>query len=264
MHSIQTSGVLAISTVGLGIATIGLYRAGEKQIAVAKQAAEAAEKAALAAELGARASVWVELPCLYISRIDAIDEEGDWTEHERLKPDHAYTIHVIFSNVGRSAAAVTNVTVQFGVFGKLPFPPRYPSRTEFPTVIEPKKDFAACPLVATVLSESDASAIADGSKYLWLWGYIRFEDFMESEHEIGFLGRWHADGNCFLEHTAKRYTYSTTSFTNGRTCACAGTGREGNHRRIRVAQTCGRQWRRLPIVPRSRGDRRRPLEGGPI
>jgi hypothetical protein len=47
------TGVLAIATIGLGIATYGLYRAGERQIKIADKAAEAAllnAKAIMAAE----------------------------------------------------------------------------------------------------------------------------------------------------------------------------------------------------------------------
>src|SRR6266704_1016108 len=43
------TGVLAVSTIGLGVATVFLYRAGEKQIEVARIGANAADLSARAA-----------------------------------------------------------------------------------------------------------------------------------------------------------------------------------------------------------------------
>jgi hypothetical protein len=53
------TGILAVAIVGLGLATIGLYLAGEKQIAVAKESADAAK-------LNAQALIEVERAHLFI------------------------------------------------------------------------------------------------------------------------------------------------------------------------------------------------------
>jgi hypothetical protein len=58
--------VLASSTIGLWIATKGLYDTGEKQIAVAKESADAAKAAADAASLSARAAIALQLPIIRV------------------------------------------------------------------------------------------------------------------------------------------------------------------------------------------------------
>jgi hypothetical protein len=98
--------VLAVSTVGLWVATIFLYRAGEKQIAIAGQSADAAREAAEAAKIFAGEIIAERRPFVGVPK-DGIKIIEPLTFDEKQA---TITFGLILKNVGKSVAM--NVTQQ--------------------------------------------------------------------------------------------------------------------------------------------------------
>jgi hypothetical protein len=143
------TGILAAATLGLGVATFGLYVTGEKQIANnAKIASEqsrdmrrsirAAEKAADAALLNAKAAIGIELPFL---RIEPMRFGNGTTRNADDSLRLFFVIATIkISNTGRTKAIPIEIRCGW-TFGKeLPLEPVYPWWTGFKTdaVIQPE------------------------------------------------------------------------------------------------------------------------------
>jgi hypothetical protein len=137
--------VLAISTIGLWLATNNLWKAGEKQfellsesavaqsrdmqasMAIADRSAHAAEVAARAAEKSADALLIVERPYIFIWGIIGSAPSVVFSSSEGSVPtttlqDEAYFTYAI-SNRGKLAAVVENISIACGYEYRGMYPP---------------------------------------------------------------------------------------------------------------------------------------------
>jgi hypothetical protein len=177
------TGVLAVSTIGLGVATVFLYRAGEKQIDVARIAANAAD-------LSARAAIAVELPVIRITP----DRFGYGSSQNGDNPRIEYCAigMLTFSNLGRTKAFPIEVRCGYTVGDKLPDAPDYTFMKSFEAdlIFEPDSK-AALPRLnlndfSIVLAPGDQSRLLDHSVKLWFYCSFVYLDFMQTRHEAGF------------------------------------------------------------------------------
>lgn len=217
--------VLAISTIGLWLATIGLYRAGERQIAhleqtAERQAREMRDSLALtaagvaASQRSAQAAIWAELPAVFIAEAYLVgpNPEGVATafKGEPLEAGRRYYINVDLRNVGKNPAIVTRYAVEAKVAAQLPLEPEYPNARGGTFVIE-SKDIYTVPATQPITLTPEQIADVDAERqFFWVWGFVLYRDFMESNHEVGFISGWRSEGgaNCFVEAQGTRYTYT--------------------------------------------------------
>jgi hypothetical protein len=198
---------VAIATIFLVIATGALGYFGYRQSQDMKDSIRVASANAAASELSAQAAVWVELPTVFVENIRCKEQKGFKIRNEL--PNMPVKIEIDFRNVGRSPAIVSIVAIDFGVFRELPAEPRYDWR-KYTVAIDPKD---RCRFVAPNildLSKKDAAAVRGRSRYLWLWGAIQFDDFMESQHQVGFCACWYwsAESKGFIERYVEKYVYT--------------------------------------------------------
>ena len=188
------TAVLAFKTAGLFRETTALRAAADKQaihmetsIAVANRSAEAANKAANAAELSAKAAVGVELPVFVLHHLDFIDREvADLTTLLQWP-----TIEISVKNYGRTPALVLSQSSEVSICAVLPERPEYPSALDQPPerVVERGDIYdliAARPERDNLLSPDETQAIIDGKIRLWVFGYVRYKDFLGNPHMTRF------------------------------------------------------------------------------
>jgi hypothetical protein len=176
--------VIAVFTTVLGIFTISL--AGSTRIA-----ADAAKRAADAA-------VNVELPILIISQagLQVTPTEG---AVRNLKVDEDIPESsdpcIWFMNFGRSPAQVTAGCLEWKVAAspsELPLPPKYRNIAPYPSNAVFKEDAVVRLDVPCVIKPKACEILAlnKSEKFLWVFGYITFRDFLDVAHESRFCLKW--------------------------------------------------------------------------
>jgi hypothetical protein len=191
------TGILALATVGLGAATIGLYTAGEKQIAVTAKAADAAQKSA---EIAESALLNVEVAYPYA----VIRDHGIQVEHGRIRSVTIGTVvNFYFTNHGRTPADITEVYCQMYVDKGIPdaiIPPVHPYNWLDGDVVpagRDSKDFSFN--MNDVMFETFYSGrVKDANNIIWFMGYARYNDVFGNEYILGF---------CFAFGTARATFY---------------------------------------------------------
>jgi hypothetical protein len=159
--------VLAVSTVGLWIATVFLYLAGEKQIRIANRAADIAEASLVKLE---RAFVFPK------------DFAVNW--HWYLDDENRFwwSVRPIYENAGSSATVDMTHNLNFALLDN-PIPQDF----SFPlaedtrnALIGPKATILGGQIM---IDGADLLAIQNGTKHFYLWGIIRYNDIFEETNE---------------------------------------------------------------------------------
>ncbi len=188
---------LFIATVILGIATIGLLIAAFFQSRDTKASIAVANKAANAAELNAEAAIAVELPRIGLSKITLNRTDGVVGVILGGHPPEATEPQIEFRNRGRTSAELISLCVEWAVTDRLPEEPIY--KTNFPyapgVFLEPDKPFPASLYQYVIrVQPNELTKIKDESAYLWVFGYLRYEDFMGKSHDLRFCAKWQPFG----------------------------------------------------------------------
>jgi hypothetical protein len=179
------TGVLAFATVGLGIATVGLYVTGEKQI-------EAVIKSANAADLSARAAIAIELPVIR-TNVGKLGW-GDTQDEAGRKRHFVYIDDLFFSNLGRTQAFPTEVECGC-TFGEiLAGVPTYTCKKILSTNTIFKPETENSYEVSMREFEFDVPAdaydrIRSQSAEMWVYCNLIYLDFMQNRHESAFCWR---------------------------------------------------------------------------
>jgi hypothetical protein len=205
------TAILAVATLGLGLATIGLYFAGERQlrhVQVEARRARAwrladeerlreqikiAQQGADAASLNARAAVAVELPILAPLTI-ALHREPGFIGRVDM-PGPISTLRINFKNWGRTHAELISQYVEWLVAAKLPEIPVYKTELAFPpgTFVESGKNLRDAPQDFIInIQPDEVEAIAKEEKFLWVYGYLSFNDFLGNPHQHRWCASWGA------------------------------------------------------------------------
>src|ERR1700730_18561949 len=175
--------VLAISTIGLWGATVFLYRAGERQIAVARTAANAAD-------LSARAAIALELPIIRIE-IDTLGHGESFDGTTRTESCYINLVQV--TNRGAKKAFPKEIIYGWAVGDARPDEPAYEHLDKFPhnSILDANSQNLVSQRLTGVhiLNAGEWSKICRGN-YLWFYCAIIYEDFMEETHSHGFCWRW--------------------------------------------------------------------------
>lgn len=171
-----STAVVAIFTTVLGVFTIRLARS--------------TRVAADAAKLSADAVIRVELPILALKRANLI-ANGHVVPTgiplpQNFKPNSTIT------NLGHSPAEITHGCVEWAVINKLPLKPEYKIIVPYAPGIIVVKD-GHIPLdvpCQIILTQDQIGEVATTQKWLWIFGFINYKDFLGNPHESRFCIKW--------------------------------------------------------------------------
>lgn len=189
------TAVLALFTLVLAAVSIVQISFLTKADKTGRLAALAAKRAANAATLNARAALGAELPIVSLSKISlALDDQGLRRVHGH--PPKESVLSVDFKNFGRSPAEVIGICIEWAVEKQLPPDPAYKSVSPYPpgTFIEPTNNVPNGPLKCPIkLKDNEVAEISDEVKFLWVFGFILFEDaIVGKSHKMRFCAKWQA------------------------------------------------------------------------
>jgi hypothetical protein len=211
--------IIALYTIILGRATIGLRDAAESQradtlraIRAAERAAEAAirtvqamreidvrqaddfkvalaatQKAANAADLSAKAAIGVELPFLWVeSCTDAGILSREPPQIARISAE------LLIKNYGRTPAFIREIIVNVTVGDSLDPIPSYLPINKYPSFIVidggGSMTFKEYPFrLATMLTAEDIDNFDVTQTSVYIYGVIKFQDFLRENHSVGFV-----------------------------------------------------------------------------
>jgi hypothetical protein len=191
--------VLAISTVGLWVATIFLYSAGERQIGVAKESADAANLSAQAVINADRAHLYVIIKQHNVS--DIIDATGGMKYSVKIAKDRitAPTLAYVFKNYGKTPAVIEEamhcMAIQKTEGGRR----MYETLDRAIEILGEREE--SDPLIAVAFEErqftvEDGKSLGDHDTMLFFYSGATFRDAFNRRHKIrhDFLysaGRFH-------------------------------------------------------------------------
>ena len=176
---------VAAFTGTLWWASAGQYDLLKQQIAVAKESADAAN-------LSAKAAVAVELPIIVLCMIQLLKQTNPSVQVVGY-PDAVSTLRFNFKNFGRTAGELITMCAEWSVAERLPDAPNYKSNYPFipGAMIEPQKMLPPGPQNFTIrLQPEEVTAISEETKFLWVYGYLAFRDFLGNEHRQGWCAKW--------------------------------------------------------------------------
>ena len=119
------TAVLALATIGLGWATVALYRSAEKQIGIARISAQAADKSAKAAVATERARMYVNIDGNNFA--DCINTAAAWEntpgiDEKTIAASNLPMAEIRFKNYGKTPAIVVEVGLVIFLAGNDPMP----------------------------------------------------------------------------------------------------------------------------------------------
>jgi hypothetical protein len=185
--------LLVLSTVAIAFFTYTLWRAttklqeaAERQIEDTQKALAIGKQSADAAMLSAQSAISLERPTIMLYRLDFGDMgTANWDAMLQWPK-----IEVSVKNYGRTPAFIQSLAVEIVCGITLPDEPDYSEHAfDVPpeTVIEAKANFdlgATRPHQLTLLE--DIEAIKEERKFLWVYGYVQYLDFLGDRHIMRF------------------------------------------------------------------------------
>lgn len=189
-----TSWLVAVFTAVLAISTIGLWSATSRN-------AQAAEKAANAADLSAQAAIGLQLPRLTVGSTELFNPGPPYgvvafsSRIEGGTPPEWSQIAIQFNNIGKTSAFVTEQCIEDFVGPRLPAMPKYTIIIPLPAGAEIEAEglwqFQVMNRFIHLTAERrKAMETMKLNHSLWVYGFLRFTDFMGHWHEFRFCKRW--------------------------------------------------------------------------
>jgi hypothetical protein len=184
------TAVLALATIVLVVATILLWRTTEGHAEHLEGSADAAKRFADAAATQARAAVGLAIPTVFVSDIKLLGD-GDIFFSDRLKPPK---IEVTYRNYGQTPAFLAEESVSIVHRKELRNDPIHGTIQQYSpgNVLEATRSVTYVPTGFSSYGWNDDTAkdISANNQYLWIYGYLIFQDFMSNFYEIGFCARF--------------------------------------------------------------------------
>jgi hypothetical protein len=174
------TGILAIVSIFQGVM---LLRSDK----TARIAAEAAKRSA-------DAVVSAELPILILNYIN-LTAPGIPAIAAKIPLPAQFSPRINFENYGRGPAQIVSGCLEWCLASdpsELPLPPRYQNivpYTQNAVVIEKGRIPLDIPCEIT-LSPEQIDTLHTWQKFLWIFGFIAFKDFLDGPHESRFCIKW--------------------------------------------------------------------------
>jgi hypothetical protein len=193
------TGGLLVVTLALAIYTGLLWKTTRKAVNDGEKAVRAAVDAASAANRSADVAVNVEMPMIFLERLDLETAAAPFGPSVRFPiqgaPPRMSGLTILFRNYGRTPAKVVHVVIQHMVGNALPVVPEYlhPSDIRGSHIIDSggggfRHDART---VIFILTDDEVDKIQRREAQLWIYGYIGFRDFLGTYHNVRFCGFWH-------------------------------------------------------------------------
>jgi len=147
----------------------------------------ATQTSADAVALNAKAAIGVELPAI-IFQLE-LRREPVSPEVEMDVLDRVSKLRIIYWNMGRSAAEMLAFYVHWRVIDVLPDRPVFGDVLEF----APGSFLDSTPIgreITIELQENEIAEIKSKTKSLWVYGFLRYKDFIGNQHQWPYWARW--------------------------------------------------------------------------
>jgi hypothetical protein len=190
------NGILAIFTVRLFYNAAEQSRDTKASIAIAKRAADSAE-------LSAQAAIGLQLPRLVVhgmSMYAAGQPYGNWEPFTQQvgggPPPDTFQIEMQIDNVGKTHAYLTEHCMMQYIGPRLPKIPEYKEVVSAPVgeIIRAEDGYVVIHVRNQFFhinaGQRHAMENIELSHHLWIYGLVRFADFMGKVHEQRFCKRW--------------------------------------------------------------------------
>jgi hypothetical protein len=182
---------IAVFTWTLWRATKRLWESSDKQIGIAQEAATAALRQA-------NAVVALESPIPLIEEIKLVQYANNQTINPIADPLYAGNIPdfcralVRITNIGRSPMRVNDFAIQWLVSQHLPDAPTYENVQPWGIWLTERSTqwLRFDPNCEITLSAQQRAQITTEEMYLWVYGRVRYANFMKDRSKIGFAARW--------------------------------------------------------------------------
>ena len=181
---------------------------------ILKGSLKAAQQTAAAARQTADATRGPEFPGVFMTNMELKSDRIDTSPDRALKVGR-YAVR--FTNIGRTPAYVSHISLNFEVRDKLPFDPVYHRTTDMDHVhfIQPNIETDETELHFMIEPDDVVQDILEKKTRLWVYGYIAFNDFLGDEYRSGFCGYLEgyrenrAFSSRFVQDGPKQYIYHT-------------------------------------------------------
>jgi hypothetical protein len=175
---------------------------------------KAAQQMAAAAKQTADATRGHEFPSVFLTIMELKSDRKDALPERALKVG-CYAVR--FTNIGRTPAYVSRISLNFEVRDKLPFDPVYHRTTDLDHIhfIQPSIETVETELQFTIEPDDVIQDILEKKIRLWAYGYVAFADFLGDEYRSGFCGYLEgykenrAFSSRFVQDGPKQYIYHT-------------------------------------------------------
>jgi hypothetical protein len=180
---------VAFYTFVLAIFTAVLAIVAFTQIGFLIRSDKTARVAADAAKLSADAIVRVELPLLALKSARLI-ANGQEIPGGRLPAK--FKPEIFLTNWGRSPAEITHGCLEWSVINKLPSRPEYKNIVPYaPGIMVINRANIPLDVPCQInLAPAQIDAIDTSQDRLWVFGFIRFKDFLGEPHDVRFCLKW--------------------------------------------------------------------------
>jgi hypothetical protein len=218
---------LVVSTIGLGVSTLMLWGAGERQYKLLRrtsavqsrdmQASVAvADKAATASVQSAK----VAEDALFVAQRPYIFVTAAWFPEGLARETFDYTgpeiwpwIKFKLENHGRTPASIIAICADSACVNKLPPFPQYREQATYdtPRLIGADKEATVGYLFKTPIDGQVMNDIAIGrfmgGRRLFAFGYVKYRDIFDYTNTVGFCWYYNLDLKAFLPADEEGYTY---------------------------------------------------------
>jgi hypothetical protein len=188
------TGALALIT--LGLLAVAAVQAGLFlwQLTLMKQSTADSAKLAEAAALQARAAIGIELPIIRAAPVSLLKLDEPMPENgpfggavnDGIPTRHSAAGYFKFRNMGRTPAYPEHFAIGWKVANVLPEPPLYIREAQLShsevIVADGEKPYRPDPLdhIAIELSDAEVATLNNGTASLWLYGALKYSDFLEN------------------------------------------------------------------------------------
>lgn len=209
----QHSGSFSvIFTAIVAVFTGLLWSAIRNHHRVLEGSLKAARQTAAAAKQTADATRGPEFPSVFLTAMELKSDRKDALPERALK---AGRYAVRFTNIGRTPAYVSRISLNFAVRDKLSFDPDYDRTTDMDHLhfIQPNIESDETEVQFIIEPDDVIQDILEKKIRLWAYGYIAFKDFRGDEYRSGFCGYLEgykenrAFSSRFIQDGPKQYIY---------------------------------------------------------
>jgi hypothetical protein len=180
-----------------------MRESGEQQSRDMAASVAVAERSAKAAEEAACANILVQMPVLTIRAMGLYQPGQPYGSNEPYTvpiqggvPPERSQVAVQIANTGKTVAAATEQCVEHSLGLKLPTAPQYKTIIPMPVgeVIEAEDGFVTLHVrnhfIHLLPEYRKQMSDPIGGLRLWIYGFLRYTDFLGKPHEFRFCKRW--------------------------------------------------------------------------